>query len=316
MKMLVTGACGFAGSHLTEFLLNQNDQVTALAAPSESTANLSAVLDSIDLETADLTDRRRCSEIISAVKPDVVFHLAAIAFLPDAAADPARLFAVNLGGVQNLADAVITHCPAARFLLVSSGEVYGQVSPEETPTPENHPLRPANPYAHSKVFAETLLFQMHKAQNLNLVVVRPFTHIGPRQRPEFAASNFARQIAQIEKGGTKPVIRVGNLDARRDITDVKDMMRAYKMAAMADNQQGPFNIGSGEAVSISSILDELISLARIKVQREVDPARLRPSDVPVLAGDCSAFEKATGWQPRIPLRQSLEDLLNYWRSVE
>lgn len=315
MKALVTGACGFAGSHLIEHLLKSGDSVVALAAIGESPKNLQEVIDDISPIDIDLRDYESCLSLIEAHKPDTLFHLAGIAFLPDAEADPANLFAVNLGSTANLAKGILIHSPKTKMVYISSAEVYGRVDPSIMPVTEEQSVQPGNMYAYSKAFAETLLLDYQKKEGLNLTICRPFTHIGPRQSPKFAASGFARQISRIEKLLAPPVLKVGNLSAKRDMVDVQDMVRAYRLAADIQGNSGPFNIGTSHAHTIQHILDILISLSDVEISVEVDPGRLRPSDVPIYAGSFNLFNSLTGWVPQIPLEDSLAGLLEFWRKI-
>ena len=315
MRALVTGGCGFAGSHLVERLVATGREVTVMAAPGEPTLSLSAIRDHVELVHCDLRDKEGCFDLVKHHAPDILYHLAAIAFLPDAEADPAGLFAINVGGTINLAKAILQHAPNAKMLYVSSAEVYGMVEPSQIPMTETLPVKPANLYAFSKAFSENLLFDAMERNGLRMTICRPFTHIGPRQSPKFAASGFARQIAQIEKGQAEPVIKVGNMDARRDLMDVVDMAEAYQVAAERVDSPGPFNIGTGLVVRIGEVLDILMNQSSAKLSVEVDPARLRPLDIPIVAGDPAKFSKATGWQPRIPLEATLQSLLDYWRNT-
>lgn len=315
MKALVTGACGFAGSHLVEYLLKSNDTVVALAAVGESTENLKNVIDKISIHTMDLRDIDSCLSILDRHKPDVLYHLAGIAFLPDAEADPSNLFAVNLGGTANLAKGIIKYSPNTKMVYISSAEVYGKVDPSLMPVTEKQPVHPGNMYAYSKAFAETLLFDFLKKDGLKLVICRPFTHIGPRQSPKFAASGFAKQISRIEKGLDPPVLKVGNLSARRDMVDVMDMARAYRLAAGIKENPGPFNIGTSKAHTIQHILDLLLGFSDVEIKIEVDPDRLRPSDIPVYAGNYNLFNNLTEWIPQTSLEDSLFSLLEFWRKI-
>lgn len=315
MRAVVTGGAGFAGSHLVERLVESGAEVVAWAAPGESEQNLASCLDRIRLVRGDLRDKQACRTLLKDHAPDVLFHLAAVSFLPDAESDPAALFAINVGGTVNLIRAIAAQSPATRMIHISSAEVYGRVPPERMPMTESQPVRPANLYAFSKAFSENLVLDAMARSELDAVICRPFTHIGPRQSPKFAASGFARQIARIEKGQADPVIKVGNLEARRDLIDVKDMARAYTQAADGAIGPGPFNIGSGQAVRIREVLDILMSMATVSLTVEVDSARLRPLDIPIYAGDPGSFHAATGWLPEIKLEDSLRALLDWWRST-
>ena len=200
-----------------------------------------------------------------------------------------------------------------KIQVAGSSEEYGQVYPDEIPMKETNPLRPLSPYAVSKVAQDLLAYQYHKSYGLRTVRTRGFNHTGPRRGDVFVTSNFAKQIAEIEKGKRPPVLSVGNLDARRDFTDVRDVVRAYWLAAEKGEDGEAYNIGSGKAMAMKEMLDKLLALTKVDVKIQVDPARLRPSDVPILLSDSSKFMTLTGWKPRIPLDRTFKDLLDYWR---
>ena len=315
MRSIITGACGFAGSHLVEHLLKNGDEVFAIAAPGESTSALSKVEKDISIHELELRDNLGCDKIIREIKPDFLYHLAGVAFLPDAEKDPAALFAINVGGTINLAKAITNYSNSTRMIFISSAEVYGFVEPTQMPVSENQKIAPANLYAYSKVFAEQLLLNERKRNDLDVVICRPFTHIGPRQSPKFAASSFAQQIAKIEKNESQPVILVGNLLARRDIVDVRDMARAYRLAGLITHEPGPFNICSGKAVTIEKILKILLSLAKTHIVIEQDPSKFRPVDIPIYEGNPKLFSGLTGWSAQYSLNSTLEKLLDYWRKI-
>jgi len=201
------------------------------------------------------------------------------------------------------------------MIYISSAEVYGLVKPSKLPVKETHPSAPANLYAYSKAFSEELLFAQRKRNGLDVIISRPFTHIGPRQSPKFAASSFARRIALAEKGLARPVIKVGNLQAKRDMIDVRDMVKGYRLMAEIEDNPGPFNLSSGQAVTIDYVLDNLLSHTEMKIEVEQDPSKFRPVDIPVYEGDSTLFSKKTGWTRDFSLNDSLKALLNYWRNI-
>jgi GDP-4-dehydro-6-deoxy-D-mannose reductase len=203
---------------------------------------------------------------------------------------------------------------SSRIQVAGSSEEYGLVDPDELPITESQPLRPLSPYAVSKVSQDMLAYQYHQSYGLDVVRTRGFNHTGPRRGSVFVCSNFAFQIASIELGRQEPVLRVGNLEARRDFTDVRDMVRAYALALEKGKPGEVYNICSGRSVSIQHVLDLLLERTTAKIAVETDPQRLRPSDVPVLEGSAERFHADTGWQPRIPFEQTLADLLDYWRA--
>ncbi|MCJ7582333.1 MAG: GDP-mannose 4,6-dehydratase, partial [Candidatus Aminicenantes bacterium] len=222
-------------------------------------------------------------------------------------------FAINSIGQINLFEAVLDLGLDPRIQIAGSSEEYGHVNPHEVPMKETNPLRPLSPYAVSKVAQDLLGYQYFKSYGLKVVRTRGFNHTGPRRGEVFICSNFARQIASIEKGKTDPVIHVGNLEAKRDFTDVRDTVRAYWLSLEKGQSGDVYNIGRGETISMKEMLDKLLSFSHVDVDVKVDPQRLRPSDVPILLSDSSKFKAKTGWEPVIPFDQTLEDLLNYWR---
>lgn len=251
--------------------------------------------------------------MVETTRPDWIFHLAAQSFVPTAWADPLGTLVNNIAGQVNLLQAVLVWGGSPTILVVGSNEEYGMVEPEDLPIKETTPLRPANPYAVSKVAQDMLAYQYHISHGLRIVRVRPFNHLGPGQSDRFVASSFARQIAEAERGIRPPIIQVGNLDAERDFTDVRDIVRGYYLAMLLGRPGEVYNLGSERAVTIRRLLDLLLSRSLIPVKIEVDPSRLRPADVPRVVADCTRFRMLTGWRPEIPLEQTLADLLDYWR---
>lgn len=261
----------------------------------------------------DLLSGPRVRELIQAEQPDWIFHLAAQAFVPTAWEDPAGTLVNNIVGQVNLLEGVLAWGGKPTTLLVCSNEEYGMVEPHEIPIKETTPFRPANPYAVSKVAQDMLGYQYHVSHGLPTVRVRPFNHFGPGQSERFATSNFAKQIAEAEMGLVPPVIRVGNLEAQRDFTDVRDIVRGYYLAVLRGQPGDVYNLGSERAVTMRQLLDMLLARSRIPLQIEVDPTRMRPADVPLVVSDCSKFRELTGWRAEIPLERTIEDLLNHWR---
>lgn len=313
MRVLVTGASGFAGSHLCEYLLAQGDEVFALCFAGCSTENLRFVQERLTMLSGDLLDREWTARVVAEVRPEAIYHLAGLASPSASFADPAGTLTNNVIAQVNLFQAILDAGLDPVVLVIGSSEEYGMVRPEEVPIDEDTPLRPANPYAVSKVAQDFLGLQYFLSHRLRAIRVRPFNHIGPRQALGFVAADFAYQIASIEAGRQPPVLRVGNLSARRDFTDVRDMVRAYALAVAYGEPGEVYNIGSDEGHTIAEILDILLGFSRAKVHVETDPARLRSTDIPVLVCDSRRFRRRTGWQPRIPLEQTLQDTLDYWR---
>ncbi len=305
MKILVTGAGGFVGRHLLEHLAACGDRVVA----ADRSVIIAPAAQSI---TLDVADARATDDLLAAWPVDAVIHLAAIAFVPEAEEDPSRTIAINAGGAANVLRAIARHCPRARFLLISSAEVYGAADPANLPTTEAAPLAPANGYAASKLLAEVFTRYAAARHQLDVLIARPFTHLGPGQSPQFAISSFARQLAEIATGRAEPVLRVGNLAARRDICDARDVVAAYRLALLKMPAGAIFNICRGVDFSMGELLDALIEQSGVRAEVRVDPARLRPVDIPVIRGAADYFMGVTGWRPQIELRQTLRDLYDYW----
>ena len=315
MRVLITGITGFAGSHLAEYILDRHPdvEVFGIVRWRSRMENISHIRDKIELCEADLKDMVSLQGCLAHIKPDRIFHLAAQSFVPTSWTCPSETFAINATGQINLFQALLGLKQSPRIQIAGSSEEYGQVFPDEIPMKETNPLRPLSPYAVSKVAQDLLGFQYFKSYGLPVVRTRGFNHTGPRRGEVFVTSSFAKQIAEIEKKKKEPVIRVGNLDAQRDFSDVRDIVEAYWLSLEKGEPGEVYNIGSGFARTIREVLDILLSLSRVDVRIEVDPKRLRPSDVPILLADSSKFISLTGWKPRIPFEQTLRDLLDYWR---
>jgi GDP-4-dehydro-6-deoxy-D-mannose reductase len=281
-RVLVSGASGFVGRHLLELLGDE-------AAPLE----------------IDVTDAAVVGDAIRARRPAAIVHLAALSWVPESWREPARVWEVNVVGTVNVLEAVRRGRPDARVLAVSTGEVYGNA--ERLPTPEEAPVTPLSPYAASKAAAEVACTQA-RLTGLDVVVARAFQHEGPGRDERFAIGSWTRQLAELELAGGG-VLRVGNLDVERDITDVRDVCRAYRLLLERSVEPGVYNVATGLAIRLARVIDVLIDLARVPVTVEQDPDRLRPADVPVQCGDASRLREATGWKPEIPLEQTLADTL-------
>ncbi|MDH4195988.1 MAG: GDP-mannose 4,6-dehydratase [Candidatus Aminicenantes bacterium] len=315
MKVLITGITGFAGSHLAEYILNAHKdvEVSGIVRWRSRLENVRHILGKVHLHEADLKDMVSIKAVLAAVRPDRIFHLAAQSFVPASWRLPAETFATNAIGEINLFESCRALRLNPRIHVAGSSEEYGMVYPDEIPMKETNPLRPLSPYAVSKVAQDLLAFQYHRSYGLRVVRTRGFNHTGPRRGDVFVTSCFAKQIAEVELGKREAVINVGNLDAKRDFTDVRDVVRAYWLTLEKGKPGEVYNIGSGKAHAIKEVLDILLSMSRVRMEVRVDPERLRPSDVPILLSDSTKFHKLTGWEPRIPFRKTLEDLLNYWR---
>ncbi len=313
-KVLITGVTGFAGSHLVEFLHSRGDcEIHGIYRWRSRMENIEHLTDLITLHECDLRDAMNTYDTIQRIRPDWIFHLAAQSFVPTSWVAPSESLSTNVMAQVNIFEAVRSLGLDPAIQIACSSEEYGLVLPNEVPIKETNPLRPLSPYAVSKVTQDFLAYQYFMSYGIRAIRTRGFNHTGPRRGEVFVTSNFAKQVATIEAGKAAPVIKVGNLDAVRDFTDVRDMVRGYVLATEKGKPGEVYNLASGIAITIRAMLDKLIALAKVEVKVETDPARLRPSDVEVLIGDYSKFHADTGWEPKIPFDQTLEDLLNYWR---
>ncbi len=311
--VLITGIAGFVGSHMAELLLKEGYEVYGLTRPRTKMDHLEGIVNKLHLEDADLLDSHSLYSTITKIKPDYIFHLAAQSFVPTSWVSPAVTLDVNIVGSANLFEAVKQAKLNTVIQIACSSEEYGMVYEDELPIRETNPLRPLSPYAVSKLAMDFLGYQYHQSYGLKIIRTRGFNHTGPRRGDTFAESNFAKQVALIEKGKQEPIIRVGNLEAKRDYTDVRDMVRGYLLSVEKCTPGEVYNICTGHAEKIGDVLNMFISLAKVKVTIQEDPARMRPSDVPVLIGDNTKFVEATGWKPEISFEKTMNDLLNYWR---
>lgn len=312
-KVLITGITGFVGSHLAEYLLEQGLEVHGTVRYRSRKDNIQHIINNLRLIETDIRDGHSLEKTISDSEPDYVFHLAAQSFVPMSWRAPVDTMDTNAIGIIHLFEAIRQLKPEARIHVAGSSEEYGMVFPNELPIKETNPLRPVSPYGVSKVTQGMLSYQYYKSYGLKIVVTRAFNHTGPRRGDVFVVSNFAKQIAEIEKG-KYPVIYVGNLEAQRDFLDVRDVVKAYWLALQKCELGEVYNICSEKSRSIKQILDLLLSFTNKSVEIKQDPSRIRPCDVSVLRGDCTKFKSKTGWIPQIPFDKTIEDLINYWRS--
>jgi GDP-4-dehydro-6-deoxy-D-mannose reductase len=310
-RALITGIGGFAAGHLARLLLDAGHEVTGTYRPGRRPTGLPP---DVHLTPAALEDQSALAAVLRAAEPEWLFHLAGISAEPEARAQPERALTVNLLGTLHLLEACLTRPTRPRVLVAGSAAEYGRVRPEENPVREEQPLRPASPYGVSKAAQGLLALQYHPAHSLHVVHARAFNHTGPGQRDGFAASTFARQIAEAEAGLRKPQIEVGDLTPRRDLTDVRDVTRAYLLLMERGAPGETYNIGTGHSIAIQELLDTLLTLSRLPLRAVPSPARRRPVDIPHLAADATKLRAATGWQPEIPLPQTLAELLESWRA--
>ena len=316
MRALITGITGFAGSHLADYMLADHPDVEVFGTRRwrSRTENIEHLGDRVELVECDLNDASAVQTTLAEVRPDLIFHLAAQSFVPTSWKAPAETLSTNINSQTHIFEAIRSLGLDCTIQIAGSSEEYGLVLPDEVPITEDNPLRPLSPYAVSKVGQDLLAYQYFKSYGLKTIRTRGFNHTGPRRGEVFVTSNFAKQIASIEAGLQEPVIRVGNLSAQRDFTDVRDTVRAYWIAVEKGTPGEVYNIASGKAITIRELLDRLLALSQAEVELEVDPDRLRPSDVEILLGDYSKLEADTGWKPRIPLQTTLQDTLDFWRN--
>lgn len=307
---MITGAGGFVGRHLVaECETATTWNLIGVGRQPMTIGQRTRVL-GCDLLNADLMKR-----VVHRHRPDIVIHLAAQSYVPKAIAAPAETISNNVTAQVNVLEACRSASIDPTILIVGSSEEYGAATPDEMPLKETQPFRPTNPYAVSKVAQDMLGLQYHLAYGMRIVRLRPFNHVGPGQSDRFVLSGFARQIAEAEAGRAAPMVLTGNLDAERDFLDVRDVARAYRMAVDVAVPGDVYNIASGIPWRIGRLLETLIAQSRVPLSVRQDPARMRPSDIPIHVGDASAFRHQTGWEPRIDLETTLLDTLDYWRGV-
>ena len=304
--ILVTGAAGFAGSHVIDLLARDGAAVVAWHRPGATPPREIA---GITWVAVDLLDRERVTQAIRRRPPSAVYHFAGEAHVGRAWNHTTSTFAINVRGTHFLLEALRESALAVPLFVPSSAMTY---QPANEPLTEEHPQRPASPYGVSKL-AQELLAIRGVQDGAGARIARAFNHVGPRQSPTFATSGFAKQIAEIEAGRREPEIVVGNLQAKREVTDVRDTVRAYRAILERGRPGRPYNVCSGRAMAIGDIVARLVAKARVPVRVRVDPARFRPSDLPIVEGDPTRIREELGWTPEIPLEQTLDDLLEYWR---
>jgi GDP-4-dehydro-6-deoxy-D-mannose reductase len=315
MRVLITGITGFAGSHLADLCLSMKDvEVYGIIRWRSRTENIEHIWDDLKLLECDLRDASSTMDVIGEIKPDRIFHLAAQSFVPTSWKAPTESLTTNVIGQVNVFEAVRKLGLDCSIQIACSSEEYGMVYADEVPIKESNPLRPLSPYGVSKVGQDMLGYQYFMSYGMKVVRTRGFNHTGPRRGPVFVCSDFAKQIIDIEKGIREPYMEVGNLDAKRDFTDVRDMVRGYWLSIEKGKPGTAYNICTGTDFSIKEILDMLIEISGTKVEVRTDKGRLRPSDVPLLQGDNSLFVSDTGWKPEIPMEKTLSDLLDFWRT--
>jgi GDP-4-dehydro-6-deoxy-D-mannose reductase len=294
--VLVTGSSGFVGAWMLRHLTAVGDDVVTLP------------------DTLDITDAKALSGAVTAAAPDAICHLAAQASVGASWSDASGTFTVNALGVVHLIEAAAACAAPPRVLLISSAEVYGTVVPGDLPIEENRPFAPSNPYAASKAAAELVGLQAWLGRGLEVIRARPFNHTGPGQRPDFVVPSLARQVVRVRREAL-PALSAGNIGVRRDLTDVRDVVRAYRLLLEQGAPGAVYNVCRGESVSIAEIAERLLALEGLDVPVRIDPERVRPVDVPDLRGSRRLLTEATGWEPLIPLDQTLADVLASWHAA-
>ena len=314
MRVLITGITGFVGSHFAEFLLARGAEVFGSVRWRSKMDNIEHLRGRVTLVESDLRDFFSVRNLLEQSRPDYIIHLAAQSFVAASWQTPSETITNNTISQTHLLEGTRQLCAKARFLAIGSSEEYGLVYPEELPIRETNPLRPLSPYAVSKVAQDLMGYQYYKSYGLHVVRTRAVNHTGPRRGENFVTSNFSRQVAEIEAGLREPVISVGDLKPTRDFSDVRDIVRGYWLLLERGTAGEVYNLCSGVDWSIERVLHFLLAESKTSgIEVRQDPARLRPSDVPILRGDAEKMRKATGWEPRIALEDTLRDLLEYWR---
>lgn len=310
MRVLITGICGFVGGYLYRHLIQAGHIVCGTRLENEKVPDH---LRDTDIFVMDLTDKEAVEAVLRESKPDAICHLAAQSSVALSWKDPAMTYNVNVIGTINLLECLRTLEMNPRILLVGSSEEYGKVTPDEIPISEDHSQRPGNPYAASKAGQEMLGRLYADAYGMEIIMVRAFNHTGPGQTPTFVIPDFAHRIAMMEKGLMPKELLVGNLEAVRDFSDVRDIVRGYGMLIEQGRAGEIYNIGSGHGYAIKDLLEKLLAMTDETITVTQDPNRMRPSDVPALIGDVSKIKEHIGWEPEIPIEKTLRDVLDYWR---
>ncbi len=310
-KALIIGGAGFVGNYLMDYL-NKECKWSVAVTKME---NERIQKEKVDIYDLDILEKDTIIKVLNSVNPDYIFHLAAQSSVKLSWKNPGLTIDINIKGSINLLEAVREWGGKPRILMIGSGEEYGYISPETVPIQEETILHPGNIYAATKACQNMLSKIYSDAYQMDIIMVRAFNHIGPAQSPIFVVSDFCKQVAEIEKGKREAVIRVGNLSAYRDFTDVKDVVAAYALLIEKGKKGETYNVGSGKAIQIQSILKELLQLSSVEIKIEVDEAKLRPIDVPIIEADIKKLVEITGWKRKYELTDTLKETLNYWRQT-
>ncbi|MCX6834619.1 MAG: GDP-mannose 4,6-dehydratase [candidate division Zixibacteria bacterium] len=312
-RAFVTGIAGFAGSFLAEELLASGFDVSGALYPGESARNIQGIKSDLQLFKLDIRNERKCRELIARLQPDYIFHLAAMASVGKSFRMEKETLHVNLEGTVNMLDAARGAKHLKALLFVSSPEVYGRFRPVNKTLTETQPFEPISPYGISKAAAESVCRHYWHQYGVPVVIVRAFNHNGPRQTDDFAVPAFARQVAMIEAGLQKPVLKVGDLSARRDLSDVRDIVRGYRLAAIKGTPGEVYQLCSGKTVAIKAVVEQLLAMSSKKIRLQVDRNRLRRAEIPILRGSHRKAAQRLGYEVRYRLKDTLADTLDYWR---
>lgn len=316
-RWLITGADGFVAGHLLPHLLEveNNSQVFGMVWREAPRDSWPEVHPRLQILPGELGDAQGITEIVEQARPEIILHLAAASSVAQSWDDPEPAYRANILGQLHLLEAARSMKVIPTVVIASSAEVYGRDGHDGSPISEQAPLRPLSPYAVTKAAQDLQAGQYHAAFGMPTIRLRLFNHTGPGRPPHFVASSFAKQLAEIERGLREPVLHVGNLNVARDFTDVRDIARAWRLAALSGQPGETYNVCSGRPTPIRKILDILLEKTTVKVEIQTDPTLLRTGEIESLYGDSSLFSEATGWQPEIPLEQTLGDLLQWWRKA-
>ncbi len=308
MRALITGVDGFVGYYLTKHLLEQGDEVygTTILPQYKN--------EDIEVHQMNLLDEKNVEQVIEQIKPDVIYHLAGQSAVGLSWEKPVLTMNINVNGTLHLLEAVRKYIPTTKVLIIGSSDQYGPIKKEECPISEDRILKPVSPYGISKMTQEQLASLYAKSYGMNIIMVRAFNHIGPRQGKNFVVADFASKIVEIERGA-EPILKVGNLEVYRDFTDVRDIVMGYRLLILYGKSGEVYNIGSGKAIKIREILDILVGFSDIEITIEVDKEKLRPSDVPLVQCDNTKIQTHTGWKAINDIHLTLRDTLDYWRSM-
>ncbi len=311
---LITGIEGFAGSHLAELLLKRRYRVCGTVFNLNKIENIRPLLKEINILRCNIVNSSELTGAIKRFKPDIVFHLAGVASVPESLMDPASTYRINFWGTYNLLESVRKFSPEAKVLVVGSAHEYGHVDEDQLPVKESHPLNPETPYAASKAAAEMLSLQYCHSFGMKIFTVRSFNHIGPRQSPDFVLSGFAKQISEIMKGEKPPVVKTGNLNVYRDFTDVRDVVNAYLLIVEKGKCGEVYNVCSNRAIRLSDLLKKMLKVAGCRAKVVVEKERMRRREMVRFYGDNSKLKKATGWTQNYKIEETIREIIDWWKN--